>query len=151
MYSGDDCRLTAAAGPLAQYIFLVAALAVLSSTIMGLVDGKARALRTAVHLIAPRSRRCSDLAWYRIGTAILCLIIFALVFTGTPVVLIVLVSALEAPVLSLSAVMLIYLLNTRLKPEQRPGLVWHAVVVVGTVAYFTLFGHAIVATISTVQ
>ena len=73
--------LTVAAGPLALYIFLIAALAILSSTIIGLVDGKARALRTAVHIIVPRSRRFSDLTWYRLAIASLCLIIFALLFT----------------------------------------------------------------------
>ncbi len=138
--------LTAAAGPQALYIFTIAALAILSSTIIGLVDGKARALRTAVRIIAPRSRRWSDLAWYRAGITSLCLIIFALLFTGEPVVLIVLVSALEAPVLSLSAVMLVYLLHARLRREDRPGVVWHIVIVAGTIAYFALFVDALIAT-----
>ena len=135
--------LTVAAGPLALYIFLIAALAILSSTIIGLVDGKARALRTAVHIIVPRSRRFSDLTWYRLAIASLCLIIFALLFTGEPVVLIVLVSSLEAPILSLSAVMLVYLLNTRLERQYRPGLIWHVVIVAGTIVYFSLFSYAL--------
>ena len=143
--------LTVAAGPLAQYVFLVAVLAILSSTIIGLVDGKSRALRTAVHILAPRSRRLSDLAWYRLGITALCLIIFALLFTGEPVVLIVLVSALEAPILSLSAVMLVYLLHTRLEREHRPGVVWHIVIVAGTVTYFALFSYALIATVTGVK
>ena len=140
--------LTAAAGPRALYIFILAVLAILFSTLLGLVDGKARALRTAGRMIAPRSRRWSDLAWYRVGIASLCLIIFALLFTGEPVVLIVLVSALEAPILSLSAVMLVYLLHARLRPECRPGVVWHIVIVAGTIAYFALFVHALIATVT---
>ncbi len=76
---------------------------------------------TAVRIIAPRSRRWSDLAWYRAGITTLCLIIFALLFTGEPVVLIVLVSALEAPILSLSAVMLVYLLHARLRARIAPA------------------------------
>ncbi|NUQ64093.1 MAG: Nramp family divalent metal transporter [Pirellulales bacterium] len=140
--------LTEAAGPRARYIFLVAALAILSSTVLGCVDGKARGLRTAVHLIAPRSRRWSDPAWYRLGISLLCLIIFALLFTGEPVVLIMLTSALEAPVLSLSAVMLVYLLHTRLPREYRPGVAWHIVIVAGTVTYFALSIQALVTTIA---
>lgn len=138
--------LTVTAGPLALYVFLIAALAILASTIIGLVDGKSRALRTAVHIIAPRSRRYSDLTWYRIGIGMLCLVIFALLFTGAPVGLIVLVSALEAPILSLSAVMLVYLLNTKLEREYRPGVVWHVVIVIGTLTYFSVFGYALIAT-----
>ena len=76
--------LTAAAGPRALYIFILAVLAILFSTILGLVDGKARALRTAVRMIAPRSRRWSDLAWYRVGIQ-LCLIIFCAALHGEPV------------------------------------------------------------------
>jgi Mn2+/Fe2+ NRAMP family transporter len=140
--------LTVAAGPQALYIFLIASLAILSSTIIGLVDGKSRALRTAVRIIAPGARRWSDLTWYRLGIAILCLIIFALLFTGEPVVLIVLVSALEAPILSLSAVMLVYLLHTRLGREYRPGVVWHIVIVAGTLTYFALFVYALIATVT---
>ena len=140
--------LTTAAGPYARYVFLLAALAILSSTILGLVDGKSRVLRTSVHLIAPRSRRWSDLAWYRLGIASLCLVIFALLFTGEPVVLIVLVSALEAPVLSLSAIMLVYLLHTRLPRDCRPGIVWHLVIVAGTLTYFALSAHALMATVA---
>ncbi len=140
--------LTKAAGPAARYVFLIAALAILSSTILGLVDGKSRALRTAVHIIAPRSRRWSDLNWYRLGITLFCLIIFALLFTGRPVMLIVLTSALEAPVLSLSAVMLLYLLDTRLPREYRPGVVWHIVIVCGTVTYIVLSVQALIATFS---
>jgi len=137
--------LTVVAGPQAQYIFLVAALAILSSTILGLVDGKSRALRTAVYIIAPRSRRWSDLTCYRLGIALLCLIIFALLFTGRPVMLIVLVSALEAPIVSLSAMMLLYLLHTRLRRAYRPGVLWHIVIVAGTIAYLALSVHALTA------
>lgn len=140
--------LTEVAGPPARYVFLIAALAILSSTILGLVDGKSRALRTAVHILAPRSRRWSDPAWYRLGITFFCLIIFALLFTGEPVKLIVLTSALEAPVLSLSAVMLLYLLDTRLPREYRPGVVWHIVIVCGTVTYIVLSVQALIATFS---
>ena len=143
--------LTVAAGPHARYVFLIAALAVLSSTILGLVDGKSRALRTSVHILAPRSRRWSDLAWYRLGISLLCLVIFALLFTGRPVTLIVLVSAMEAPALSLSAVGLLYLLHTRLPREQRPGVLWHIVVVMGTVVYIALSAHALVGTIANLR
>jgi Mn2+/Fe2+ NRAMP family transporter len=140
--------LTVAAGPPARYVFLIAALAILSSTILGLVDGKSRALRTAVHLIAPRSRRWSDVWWYRLGITLFCLIIFALLFTGRPVMLIVLTSALEAPVLSLSAVMLVYLLNTQLPRECRPGVAWHIVIVSGTLVYIVLSIQALIATVA---
>lgn len=143
--------LTDAAGPQALTIFLIAALAILSSTILGMVDGKSRALRTAVRIIAPGARRWSDLAWYRLGITTFCLIIFALLFTGEPVVLIVMVSALEAPVLSLSAVMLVYLLHARLRREYRPGVVWHIVIVVGTLMYFALSVHALIVTIRDLQ
>lgn len=140
--------LTEAAGPHARWIFLVAALAILSSTIIGLVDGKSRGLRTAIYIIAPRSRRWSALGWYRLGITMLCLVIFALLFTGQPVVLIVIVSALEAPILSLSAVMLIYLLHSRLRREYRPGLLWHVVIVAGTVIYIVLSVQALTATVT---
>jgi len=140
--------LTMAAGPPARYVFLIAALAILSSTIIGLVDGKSRALRTAVHIISPRSRRWSDVRWYRLGITFFCLIIFALLFTGRPVMLIVLTSALEAPVLSLSAVMLVYLLNTQLPRECRPGVVWHIVIVSGTLIYIVLSIQALIATVA---
>ncbi len=138
--------LTAAAGPRRLYIFTIAALAILSSTIIGLVDGKARALQRFGSL--PRGPGDGPaLAWYQAGITSLCLIIFIrLLFTGEPVVLIVLVSALEAPVLSLSAVMLVYLLHARLRREDRPGVVWHIVIVVGTIAYFALFVDALIAT-----
>ncbi len=135
--------LTAAAGPPARYVFLIAALAILSSTIIGLVDGKSRALRTAVYIIAPGSHRWSHLTWYRLGISLMCLVIFALLFTGRPVLLIVLVSALEAPVLSLSAILLVYLLHTRLQPAYRPGVLWHIVIVGGTLIYLALSVHAL--------
>ena len=140
--------LTAAAGPAARYVFLIAALAILSSTILGLVDGKSRALRTAVHLIAPRSRRWSDVKWYRLGITLFCLIIFALLFTGRPVLLIVLTSALEAPVLALSAVLLLYLLHARLPRECRPGVVWHIVIVFGTLTYTVLAVQALISAVA---
>ena len=140
--------LTVTAGPQARTIFLIAALAILSSTILGLVDGKSRALRTAAHILAPRSRRWSDLTCYRVGIALLSLIIFALLFTGRPVVLIVLISALEAPVLSLAAVMLLYLLHTRLRRPYRPGFVWHTVIVAGTLTYCALSVQALIATVA---
>ncbi len=139
--------LTAAAGPAARYIFLIAALAILCSTILGLVDGKSRGLRTAVYILSPRCRRWSDQAWYRVGVALLSLIIFALLFTGRPVVLIVLISTLEAPVLSLSAVMLVYLLDTRLPREYRPGVAWHIVILAGTVIYLVLSVQALIAAV----
>lgn len=122
-------------------------MAILSSTILGLVDGKSRAVSAAVRIIAPGTRRWSELTWYRLGVAAFCLVIFALLFTGKPVVLIMLVSALEAPVLALSAVMLVYLLHSRLAPEYRPGIVWHAVIVVGTLVYFALSVYALFSTI----
>jgi len=112
------------------------------------VDGKSRALRTAIHLLGPRSRRWSDLAWYRLGIALFCLIIFAMLFTGRPVMLIVLVSALEAPVLSLSAVMLVWLLHRRLRREYRPGLLWHVVIVAGTLIYLALSIQAMISIFS---
>jgi len=78
-------------------------------------------------------------------------VIFALLFTGRPVGLIVLVSALEAPVLSLSAVMLLYLLHTRLPREYRPGVLWHIVIVAGTLTYLALSFHALIATFAGVE
>ena len=140
--------LTEAAGPPAKFIFLIAALAILYSTIIGLVDGKARGLRTAVRIVYPRSRRFSDLASYRAGVALMCLIIFAFLFTGRPVVLIVVISALEAPVLSIAAVMLIYLLHTRLRKENRPGIFWHITIVAGTLVYSALAAWVLLKTIT---
>jgi hypothetical protein len=139
--------LTEAAGPPARIIFLIAALAILASTIIGLVDGKARGLRTAARILYPPARRVSDLASYRAGVAILCLVIFAFLFTARPVRLIVLISALEAPVLSLSAVLLVYLLHTRLGREQRPGVAWHATIATGTLVYAVLAGWVLVTTV----
>jgi hypothetical protein len=62
--------------------------------------------------------------------------------------LIVLTSALEAPVLSLSAVMLVYLLNTQLPRECRPGVAWHIVIVSGTLVYIVLSIQALIATVA---
>ncbi|MHB8903239.1 MAG: Nramp family divalent metal transporter [Thermoguttaceae bacterium] len=143
--------LTSAAGPQALYVFLVAALAILWSTILGLIDGKSRAIRTAIRISVPGSRRWSDLAWYRFGVSMLCLVMFALLFTGEPVALITVVSAIEAPVLSLAAVMLMYLLDTRLDRAYRPGVVWHLVIVLGTLAYVAVFIDALIATIAGLQ
>ena len=53
-------------------------------------------------------------------------------------VLIVLISVLEAPVLSFASVMLIYLLHTRLRRENHPGVLWHVMIVAGTLIYFAL-------------
>jgi len=130
--------LTAAAGPQARFVFLIAALAILFSTIIGLVDGKSRALRTGIRLISSRTSRVSDVNIYRLFVTLMCLVIFAFLFTGRPVVLIVLISALEAPMLSLSAIMLIYLLYRKLPKALRPGLIWLLVMVVGTVIYLVL-------------
>ena len=51
---------------------------------------------------------------YRLYATLMCLIIFAFLFTQRPVVLIVLISAFEAPVLSVSAIMLMYLFRKKL-------------------------------------
>jgi Flp pilus assembly protein TadB len=53
-----------------------------------------------------------------------------------------------APVLALSAVMLVYLLHSRPAPEYRPGIVWHVVIVVGTLIYFALSVYALTTTIA---
>ncbi len=130
--------LTAAAGPRAKYIFLTAAFAILYSTVIGLVDGKSRALRTALRMLAPRLDRISDVNVYRLFVTLMCLIIFAFLFTERPVALIVLISALEAPVLSFSAILLIHLLHKRLPRAFRPGLLWHLIMGCGTVLYLVL-------------
>lgn len=139
--------LTAATGPQAKFIFLVAALAILYSTVIGLVDGKSRALRTATWIIFPRTRKISPKAMYRIYATFMCSIIFAFLFTARPVVLIVLISALEAPVLSLSALALIYLMHKRLPRPMRPGKLWYAVVISGTIVYLALSSVVLVKTL----
>jgi hypothetical protein len=130
--------LTVATGPQTKFIFLVAALAILYSTVIGLVDGKSRALRSATKIILPKSRKISDIAMYRLYATLMCLIIFAFLFTQRPVVLIVLISAIEAPVLSISAIMLIYLFNKKLPRAMRPGLVWYGIIIGGTIVYLIL-------------
>jgi Mn2+/Fe2+ NRAMP family transporter len=130
--------LTVATGPKTKSIFLVAALAILYSTVIGLVDGKSRALRSAIQIILPKSKRISDKSMYRIFATLMCLVIFAFLFTKRPVLLIVLISAVEAPVLSISAIVLIYLLHNRLPKAQRPGILWHGIVLIGTIIYLIL-------------
>jgi len=127
--------LTTAAGPQARFIFLIAALAILLSTVIGLVDGKSRALRTGLKMIFVRSSRISDVGLYRLFVTLMFSIIFVFLFTGRPVALIVLISALEAPMLSLSAIMLVYLLYRKLPEAFRPGLGWLLIITVGTVLY----------------
>jgi Mn2+/Fe2+ NRAMP family transporter len=139
--------LTVSAGPRAKFIFLVAALAILYSTVIGLVDGKSRALRSATRIIFPRSRKLSEKNMYRLYSSLMCLIIFAFLFTKRPVVLIVLISAVEAPVLSLSALMLIYLMHKKLPLTMRPGFMWYAVIVLGTTVYLVLSSAVLVQTI----
>jgi len=130
--------LTVATGPQTKFIFLVAALAILYSTVIGLVDGKSRALRSAIKIILPISKRIPDKNMYRLFATLMCLIIFAFLFTERPVVLIVLISAVEAPVLSVSAIMLIYLIHKKLPQDMRPGLVWHGIIICGTIIYLIL-------------
>ena len=130
--------LTVATGPQTKFIFLVAALAILYSTVIGLVDGKSRALRSATKIIFPKTKRISDKNMYRLYATLMCLIIFAFLFTERPVVLIVLISAVEAPVLSVSAIMLIYLLHKKIPRDMRPSLAWYAVIVLGTIVYLIL-------------
>lgn len=130
--------LTVATGPQTKFIFLVAGFAILYSTVIGLVDGKSRALRSAIRIIMPKSKEMSDKNMYRLFATLMCLIIFAFLFTRSPVVLIVLISAVEAPVLSISALMLIYLLHKKLPREMRPGLVWHGIIIGGTIIYLIL-------------
>jgi hypothetical protein len=79
---------------------------------------------------------------------LMCLIIFAFLFTKRPVVLIVLISAIEAPVLSLSAVILIYLFHMKLPKEKRPGIVWYGVILLGTIVYFALSSFVLVKTLA---
>ena len=139
--------LTVATGPQTKFIFLVAALAILYSTVIGLVDGKSRALRSATKIILPESRKISDKAMYRLYATLMCLIIFAFLFTQRPVVLIVLISAIEAPVLSISAIILIYLFHKKLPKAMRPGLVWYGVIISGTIVYLILSSVVLVRTI----
>jgi Mn2+/Fe2+ NRAMP family transporter len=139
--------ITVATGPQTQIIFLVAAFAILYSTVIGLVDGKSRALRSAVQMIHPRSKKISDKNMYRLFATLMCLIIFAFLFTKRPVVLIVLISAVEAPVLSVSAVMLIYLLHKKLPRAMRPGPVWYVIIVLGTIVYLVLSSTVLVKTV----
>lgn len=130
--------LTASIGPQAKYIFLVAAFAILYSTVIGLVDGKSRAFRSAARLIWPKFDKMSDTNCYRLFATLMSLVILAFLFTARPVVLILVVSALEAPVLSLSAVFLVYLLRKRVPKELRPGLLWYIVIWIGTLVYLIL-------------
>ncbi len=139
--------LTTAAGPQARLIFLIAALAILLSTIIGLVDGKSRALRTGMKMIFVRSSRIPDGRLYRLFVTLMCAVIFAFIFTGRPVSLIVLISALEAPMLSLSAIMLVYLLYRKLPKAFHPGLGWLFIMVVGTVLYLALSSLVLVQTL----
>ena len=76
----------------------------------------------------------------------MCLVIFAFLFTKRPVVLIVLISAIEAPVLSISAIVLIYLLGKKLPRVLRPGWVWYGVIIGGTVVYLVLSSIVLVKT-----
>ncbi|UCE41498.1 MAG: Nramp family divalent metal transporter [Candidatus Aminicenantes bacterium] len=139
--------LTVATGPQTKFIFLVAALAILYSTVIGLVDGKSRALRSATQIIFPKSKRISDKNMYRLFATLMCLIIFAFLFTKRPVVLIVLISAVEAPVLSVSAIMLIYLLHKKLPRALRPGFAWYGVIVCGTIVYLVLSSIMLIKTL----
>ena len=139
--------LTVAAGPHTKLVFLVAAFAILYSTVIGLVDGKSRALRSAVRIIIPKSKQISDKTMYRIFATLMCMIIFAFLFTERPVVLIVLISAIEAPVLSISAIVLIYLLHKRLPRDLRPGFLWHGVVLIGTIIYLILSSVVLIRTV----
>ncbi len=62
-------------------------------------------------------------------------------------VLIVLISSVEAPVLSVSAIVLIYLLHKKLPQPMRPGFVWYVVIVLGTIVYFVLSSVVLVKTL----
>jgi hypothetical protein len=139
--------LTVATGPQTKFIFLIAALAILYSTVIGLVDGKSRALRSATQIIFPKSRRISEKNMYRLFATLMCLIIFSFLFTKRPVVLIVLISAIEAPVLSVSALMLIYLMHKKLSQALRPGFVWHVVIILGTIVYLVLSSFVLINTV----
>lgn len=139
--------LTVATGPQTKFIFLVAALAILYSTVIGLIDGKSRALRSAIRIILPKSRVISEKNMYRLFATLMCMIVFAFLFTERPVGLIVFISAVEAPVLSVSAVILIYLMHKRLSPEMRPGIVWYVVIALGTAVYLVLSCILLVRTV----
>lgn len=140
--------LTVTSGEQTKFVFLIAALAILYSTVIGLVDGKSRALRSATKIIFPTSKKLSDKTMYRLYATIMCLIIFAFLFTKKPVVLIVLISAVEAPVLSVSALILIYLMHKKLPQRMRPGVVWYVVIVAGTIIYLSLSSLALIQTIA---
>ena len=84
---------------------------------------------------------------YRLFATLMCLIIFAFLFTQRPVVLIVLISAVEAPVLSISALVLIYLMHKKLPPNMRPGPVWYVVIVIGTIVYLVLSSVVLIRTV----
>jgi Mn2+/Fe2+ NRAMP family transporter len=139
--------LTVATGPQTKFIFLVAALAILYSTVIGLVDGKSRALRSATQIIFPKSKKISGKNMYRLYATLMCLIIFAFLFTKKPVVLIVLISAVEAPVLSISALILIYLMHKKLPSNMRPGPVWYMVILLGTIVYLVLSASVLIKTV----
>lgn len=139
--------LTVATGPQTKFIFLVAALAILYSTVIGLVDGKSRALRSATKIIFPNTKKISDKTLYRLFATLMCLIIFAFLFTKRPVVLIVLISAIEAPVLSVSAMMLMYLFHKKLPQAMRPGFLWYGIIICGTIVYMILTSVVLVKTI----
>jgi Mn2+/Fe2+ NRAMP family transporter len=130
--------ITVATGPQTKFVFLVAALAILYSTVIGLVDGKSRALRSATQIIFPKTKIISGKNMYRLYATLMCLIIFAFLFTKRPVVLIVLISSIEAPVLSVSALILVYLMQKKLPRIMRPGLLWYVVIVLGTIVYLVL-------------
>ena len=139
--------ITVATGPQTKFVFLVAALAILYSTVIGLVDGKSRALRSATQILFPKTKIISGKNMYRLYATLMCLIIFAFLFTKRPVVLIVLISAIEAPVLSVSALILIYLIQKKLPRTMHPGLLWYAVIVLGTVVYLLLSSVVLVKTV----
>ena len=130
--------LTAAVGPDGKYLFLVAAFAALFSTVLGLVDGKSRALGAGLKIVLPKTGRLSGTARYRLMVTAMCLVMFVFLFSARPVGLITLTALLEAPVLSVSAVLLVYLIHTRIPKSLRPGITWHAILGIGTVAYLAL-------------
>ena len=84
---------------------------------------------------------------YRLYATLMCLIIFAFLFTQRPVVLIVLISAVEAPVLSFSALILIYLMHKKLPSNKRPGPVWYGVIIFGTIVYLVLSSAVLIRTV----
>ena len=98
-------------------------------------------------MIFPKSRHISGKNMYRMFATLMCLVIFAFLFTESPVVLIVLISAVEAPVLSISALALVYLIHKKLPQSMRPGLLWHTVIVLGTLVYLVLSSAVLIKTI----